>query len=249
MSNLPENTLHSSSDENIIVFLHGFLSSKTYWKKLSKELTSIGYTTITIDLLGFGDAPKPDTISYTYDDHLHHIKTTIDNLKLTQKYTLMGHSMGALLALKYGNQYQSEIERLVLTNPPAYTNTEQAKTTLRNTNAIYRLLLDSRFRHNLWILLRVIGPIAKHTKQSREGSLKNVIERASFFSDLGRNKLDTLVIVGKKDRQIYTTNIMQQEFHKNIKIIFENSGHHTAITHSRSLAKKIEQMKDEVFFV
>lgn len=230
----------------VIILLHGFLSSKSYWKKLTPFLTSEGYRIITIDLLGFGNAPKPKHLIYNYDDHLNHIQSILKVLEITQPVTFIGHSMGALLALRYAQKYPEAVTDMCLLNPPMYTHPEQARSTLRDTGLFYRLLLDSRYRHILWILLRKIGPFASHTKYSREGSLENIIATASFFIDLEATTHKTLLLIGTKDRRIYFENIKQKTLHNNINVVIETSGHHTAITHTKQLARHIHTFLSRV---
>lgn len=236
----PLSYIHDYPNEGkVIVLLHGFLSSKRYWRRLIPLLRAKGYRVITIDLLGFGNAPKPSYLSYTYNDHIQHIHTALQQLHLSAPIILAGHSMGALLALRYARQYPDDTADICLINPPMYIHPEQARATLRDTGFVYRLLLDSQYRHLLWVLLRKIGPFSNHTRYSREGSLENVITLAKFFSDLETATHRTLLLIGKKDRSIYLDNIRHKTMNKNISVIIEASGHHTAVTHTNELAGHI----------
>lgn len=211
----------------VVVLLHGFMGSSGYWKKLRPLLGRVGYRVITIDLLGFGKAPKPAELEYSYDDHMEHIHQALTRMGVTEPFILVGHSLGALLAARYGRRYGARVKSLILLHPPLYNDRAQARATLRATGAWYRTLLDSRGRHYLWIVLRNIGPIGKHTRYSREGSLANVIERAEMFDDLRTTHKETLLLVGTKDRAEYLANLSQHEINPMVQVMVANVGHHS----------------------
>ena len=87
-------------DGEVMILLHGFLSSSKYWRNLQPHLSAEGYRVIAIDLLGFGDAPKPKYSDYSYQEHIAYLDAVIKKLRLKQPFILIGHSMGALLATR-----------------------------------------------------------------------------------------------------------------------------------------------------
>ncbi len=224
---------NSSSDrtEKVIILLHGFLTSSVYWKRLTPYLERAGYQVVTLDLLGFGSAANHPTSTYNYETHVAHIHRQIRSLDLTHSFTLVGHSMGALLAARYSVLYPAEIDRLFLLNPPLYKDTHQARTNLRGTSRLYRFLLDSRYRSIAWGLLRRIPKnlIENHTNASRELSLVNVIESAEFIYDLEKLHSPTTVLVGRHDRPVYLKNIPDLRVENNVKIVVEPVSHHAPI--------------------
>ena len=220
-----------------IVLLHGFLASKRYWHKIIPLLRKEGYRVVTLDLLGFGASPKPKDAAYSYSDHLKHIETTLNELGISSRIAIAGHSMGALLALRYARTRPERVKSICLLNPPMYLNAEQAASTLLETGKLYRFLLDSPLRHIAWIALRNISPLASHTRHSRERSLKNIIMQTSFFNDLADTAQPTLLLLGKRDRPIYQRNLRDVSLRSNIHIAKEESGHHGAITHSTAIGQ------------
>jgi pimeloyl-ACP methyl ester carboxylesterase len=64
LSGIPYARDYGGSGE-FIVLLHGFLGSKSDWRRIAPKLARAGYRVIAIDLLGFGNAPKP--LSALYD--------------------------------------------------------------------------------------------------------------------------------------------------------------------------------------
>lgn len=222
-----------------IVLLHGFLASKSYWSKLIPTLRHGGSRIIAIDLLGFGKSPKPIDRAYDYTDHLEHISATLNILDVTGTITLVGHSMGALLAVRYAEAFPERVSAVNLLNPPMYTSSDQAHRTLRATSRFYAFLLDSRYRHLLWGILSKLGPLANHSRRSREGSLKNVIMPATFFRDLRSISQPTLLVIGRNDRAVYLENLSTTTLRSNVTLHIEESGHHSPLTHPVSVGRHI----------
>lgn len=102
-----------------IILLHGIASSSLSWQYLI-PLISQQYRCVMIDLLGFGDSPKPDWSKYTPDDHIKHIRHTLKKLRLNGPVIMAGHSLGSLLALRYARTYPNDVSRLIMVGPPIY---------------------------------------------------------------------------------------------------------------------------------
>lgn len=221
-------TDHGGGGKSIIL-LHGFLSSSKYWKKLQPLLSSAGYRVITIDLLGFGNAIKPPEAEYGYDDHVHYLHDTLQEIDITEQFTIIGHSMGGLLATRFGALYPDSIESLILLHPPLYASSNEAQQALRGTGVLYRFLLDSSYRQLAWLIIRnlPISIIGSHSRQSREKSLQNVIETAEMFDDLSSISLDTLLVVGTNDRKEYVTNVSKFQLSDSVIVTLKPTNHHS----------------------
>jgi pimeloyl-ACP methyl ester carboxylesterase len=76
-----------------------------------------GQRNVLIDLLGFGNSPRP-WIRYTTEVHLQSLRCTIE--KERAPVTLIGHSLGAVLALAYAARYPSQVRALVLIGMPNF---------------------------------------------------------------------------------------------------------------------------------
>lgn len=214
-----------------IILLHGFLSSHHYWNKLAVTLTRDGFHVIAIDLIGFGDAHKPDSSNYDYKAHISHIRETIQRIAPPGPTTLIGHSMGALLAMRYALEFGRSVQKVILLHPPLYSSPEEARRSLRDTSILYRLLLDHPVRHAMWgsmqrILAKKMG---RHTIASRERSLRNVIERAEGIQDINRITQPTLLILGSYDRPQYIKNVKKYLTNDNVTQKNIPTGHHSVM--------------------
>lgn len=231
--------------------LHGYLSSSQYFKHIRKKFEA-NHTVIALDLLGFGRSPKPK-IGYTYDDHISAIKATLEHLGVQTPFILLGHSMGALIALKYALLNEADISKLLLFNPPLFTDRSQMAQVHKATARRYRVMMYSKGRHVYWLTLRLIPK--RHTKRrpsinftdiismspaAREGSYHNIIGGATVFQDFKKLTVPTLLVNGNYDRVVYLENLKQNELPKNVTIMNLETGHHPLVRNTEQAAKAIE---------
>ncbi len=84
-----------------VVFLHGLAGSGRYWYPVAERLGQARLQLHLVDLLGFGRSPWPD-VAYTVDDHLAALEGWRAAAGLADTpLALVGHSLGALLALEW----------------------------------------------------------------------------------------------------------------------------------------------------
>ena len=103
----------------VVILLHGIASSAATFRHVI-PLIEDRHRCISLDLLGFGESPAPEGATYTIEEHVAAINATIESLKLTAPFVLVGHSLGSLLAARYAAQYPKLVSRLVLVSPPVY---------------------------------------------------------------------------------------------------------------------------------
>lgn len=111
MDVIPENY-----NQKNIVLLHGKNFNGAYWETTIKALTKEGYRVIVPDQIGFGKSTKPDHFQYTFQQLAENTKKLLDHLGI-QKTTILGHSMGGMLATRFALMYPETTEKLVLENP------------------------------------------------------------------------------------------------------------------------------------
>ena len=101
------------------IFIHGIGNTLHSWDdvaaRLPKDVRAIG-----VDLLGFGESPKPSWAVYSAKTQARSVGLTIARLGLTQKPIVVGHSLGALVAVDVARRYPFALRQLVLCSPPFY---------------------------------------------------------------------------------------------------------------------------------
>lgn len=111
MDVIPENY----NKKNIVLF-HGKNFNGAYWETTIKALTKEGFRVIIPDQIGFGKSTKPDNFQYTFQQLAANTKQLLDHLGI-DKTTVLGHSMGGMLATRFALMYPETAEKLVLENP------------------------------------------------------------------------------------------------------------------------------------
>ncbi|MCE7988533.1 MAG: alpha/beta hydrolase [Caldilinea sp. CFX5] len=131
-------TFETGANGPQVVFLPGLGATTRYWQGHLGALEQT-HRILLVDPLGFGQSPKPWT-RYTVE---RHIAALYEVLHEHGPFTLVGHSMGTLLALAYAAQYPEQVERLVLLSVPYFGNKEKALDYFGAQSALNRMLLSN----------------------------------------------------------------------------------------------------------
>lgn len=99
-----------------VLLLHGKNFNGAYWGTTIQYLTKEGFRVIVPDQIGFGKSTKPKTFQYTFQQLALNTKTLLDSLGI-KKITVLGHSMGGMVASRFVLMYPEITEKLVLENP------------------------------------------------------------------------------------------------------------------------------------
>jgi pimeloyl-ACP methyl ester carboxylesterase len=140
-----------------VVLLHGRNFPASYWEPTIKALIEAGYRVVAPDQIGFGKSSKP-TFAYNFDDMARATIALIDSLHV-DRFDLIGHSMGGMLAVRLARAYGSRIDHLVLYSPigledyrfyvPPVTDEELAKRERELTADGYRKQLMTNYALSL----------------------------------------------------------------------------------------------------
>lgn len=97
-----------------LLFLHSWVGSWRYWMP-AMQSASISFRTYALDLWGFGDSAKAGAYSLAEQQNL--LQEFITAMGIG-KLALVGHGLGALVALQYTAQHPEQIDRLMLVSMP-----------------------------------------------------------------------------------------------------------------------------------
>jgi len=98
------------------VLLHGKNFCSATWKQTIESLTDAGYRVIAPDQIGFCKSTKPARYQYSFQQLARNTHALLGALGVS-KATLIAHSTGGMLAVRYALMYPRETEQLVLVNP------------------------------------------------------------------------------------------------------------------------------------
>lgn len=124
-----------------VLFIHGIGNSGEAWQEVIARLPA-DVRIITIDLLGFGDSPRPAWAVYDAKTQARSLLATIFKLGLGGKLIVVGHSLGALVAVEMAKRYPLLIRSLILCSPPFYS-VDESRTILPRSDKVLRNLYTS----------------------------------------------------------------------------------------------------------
>jgi len=107
-----------------ILCIHGLTANGRCWDTIAAVLAA-HRTLAAPDLRGRGRSEQPAT-GYSVDHHCRDIEALMDALGVSQA-ALMGHSLGALIALVFAARNPARVERLVLVDGAGGLTSEQTR--------------------------------------------------------------------------------------------------------------------------
>jgi len=205
--------LHVAVDEGTgqpVILLHGIASSSATFDLLVPLLRD-NHRVISLDLLGFGQSPAPATASYTLEEHVASVDRTIRSLKLTGRVTMVGHSLGSLIAARYAAENPSALTHLILVSPPIYLpgNTVldplerfqmEAYRMLQNYMRTNRVFTEAAARAaSLLVPMKGGLEVTQKNWRAVSMSLENCIETQTAVTDLAQVRIPVDAIWGTRD--------------------------------------------------
>lgn len=106
----------SKPNGKTVLLLHGKNFSGAYWDSTAVVLSQHGYRVIMPDQVGFGKSSKPRQFQYSFPLLAQNTKRLLDSLGVN-KVSVLGHSMGGMLATRFVLQYPGMVDKFILENP------------------------------------------------------------------------------------------------------------------------------------
>lgn len=171
-----------------IILLHGLTGSLRYWKGGLGDLPKSN-SLLLIDLLGFGDSPKPKS-KYDLEEHLIAIEKVIKKEGFDSgNCIVVGHSLGAILSMGLAGKHPDWFKGLALIGLPNYNGKEAIKNKFSKSSLWDSISVDSRYKfvcffHTLYITeffrpknipKDIFKDVGKHTWISYYRTLDEVI--------------------------------------------------------------------------
>ncbi len=99
-----------------IVFIHGWVGSWRYWWSAMQMVAAAQYRAYAFDLWGYGDSGKRRE-RYDFESYVNLLGDFTEQLGLPSA-TLVGHSLGAAVALRYACEQPEWVERVMTVTLP-----------------------------------------------------------------------------------------------------------------------------------
>jgi len=200
-----------------VLFIHGIGNTGEVWNgvitKLPKDIR-----VITIDLLGFGQSPRPDWATYNAKIQARSVLATILKLRLFGPIIVVGHSLGALVAVDVAKRYPLLIKSLILCSPPFYQLNYDEKRLLPSSDKILKDIFKTVKKHpeqflqfasvaTRYKLINAVFNVSPDNIGSYMGTLEAAIINQTSIDDIKKIKQPILIIHGILDPLVVDRNI------------------------------------------
>lgn len=213
-----------------VIFLHGWVGSWRYWIP-TMQVVSNGYRAYALELWGFGDTSKnADLYSLEFQQQL--LFGFLESLGIL-RVVLVGHGLGAVLALNYARQYPDAVDRVLAVAYP-----------MNGRGINHRLRSDSPDILADWLLGRnsLTEPVRLDAPKTDRIAISRSLDDLSTL-DLKRDWQNTcipnLLVYGQNDPVVQ---IPALEVQMNIPecshiVLFEQSGHFPMLDESNQFGR------------
>lgn len=215
-----------------IVFLHGWPLNHQQFEYQFNILPLLGYRCIGIDWRGFGKSDKPIS-GYNYDRLADDIRTVVSALQLNH-FTLVGHSTGGSIAIRYMSRHGYGVSKLVLVDAAApigftaATAEQFLKEALNDRPKMMQHVTDGFFFQYItkefsdWFFLLGMQAASWST-----AAIIKMLRDETLYTDLAKIAVPTLIIHGIHDKVIPFAQAqeLEQKIANSRLVPFHYSGH------------------------
>lgn len=244
---------NDDSKQPLFIFLHGIGNSASSWDAVISYLPK-NTPVLVVDLLGFGDSPKPSWATYNASQHTLALERTLRTLHPKNDLILVGHSLGALVSIEYARKHPRKVANMVLCSPPFYQPPRKVKGIWIPKDEAYRKLY--RFvRTNSTSLLMVAKlfnnymsfnkgrSITEDTLPAYVKSLESSIENQRSYQDIQRIRVKTDILYGRFDVLLIKTNLeyIAQKNKAYVTLRSVAAGHEVLALYTQKLVKLLNK--------
>src|SRR5215472_12893123 len=99
-----------------VVLFHGKNFCAATWQDTISALTGAGYRAIAVDQIGFCKSSKPAHYQFSLQQLAGNTHALLSSLGISRA-TIIGHSVGGMLGLRYALTFPDDVDLLMLVNP------------------------------------------------------------------------------------------------------------------------------------
>ncbi len=204
-----------------LIFVHGWVGSWRYWIP-TMQAASISYRAYALDLWGFGETSKAQS-RYTLDHYVTLLDRFLEEMGIA-KIALVGHGLGAVVALLYANRFPKFVDRVMIVGFP-----------MDKSNLNTRLQTDPPGELEKWLLTGATIPEIARLEAAKTDS-QAIINTINNLDKIDLNQLATdlqhpcLLVHGQNDQAITMPNGDTRMPELSHSIVFEESGHYPMLT-------------------
>lgn len=210
-----------------VILFHGKNFGGYYWTNVIQKLTTKGFRVIIPDQLGFGKSSKA-YIHYSFHGLARNNKRLLDMLGIP-RVTVLGHSMGGMLATRFTLMYPETVEKLLLEDPIGledyrtfvpYASAEddyktELKTTYESVKRYYETSYFVKWKPDYNYLVKIGANVNKSKNFPRYAKVAamtyEMIYEQPVCYEFSLIKVPAVLFVGKEDKTIVGKALLSDE--------------------------------------
>lgn len=234
-----------------LLFVHGIGDTGMMWQDLLNDLPKdVNY--IAIDLLGFGDSPRPTWHKYDARGQARCLFKTYLKINPSGPLIVVGHSLGGLVAVEFAKRYRGLTKELILCSPPIYDEAAEPEERKKQEdllrNIYQRASNDPAFIVNVYDIaqkLRIAHPSVVVKDDSIDMFIKALyasIINQNTIKDIAKIKQQVTIINGLLDPLVVRRNLVNlQKTNQHIRLIDIPTSHAVNARYKRTILKVINE--------
>lgn len=233
------------------LFIHGLGDTGDMWNDVLPLLPEKS-NFVVVDLLGFGESPRPVWGKYNAHTQARSVLATYLRLGIRSSVVVIGHSLGALVAVEFARRYPLLTTKLVLCSPPIYDEAGIEGGSMRSAELLRRIYRDTARNPRLIVDIYALGKKLKVLNPSLDVTDENIAFfianlKASILNQravgaLERIKLPVIILDGYFDiLTIRSTLKRLAKQHANITLKTIPTGHTITKKYAIEIAKLLKQ--------
>lgn len=202
-----------------IVLLHGKNFCGATWGETIRVLAGAGYRVVAPDQIGFCASSKPEGYQFSLNqlaDNTHKLLAALG----IEKATVMGHSMGGMLAARYALAFPRATEKLVLVNPIGLEDWQAKGVPYATIDQLYQNELTTSFErikayqlkfyyngqwkpeYDRWVAMSagLAGGPGKEIVAWNQAQTSDMIFTQPVVHEFGNIRVPTLLFIGTNDK-------------------------------------------------
>ncbi len=239
-----------------LVLVHGITGGMRNWALVAPALAD-RLRIVSYDQRGHGltSSPTPPDI-YSLDLLADDLRRLVDDLEV-EKFTLVGHSMGSMVAQTFVLAYPERVDRLVLVGSTAgLIDNEEREVLVEGALAAIADGIEAAWplHRRLWPAWQeeMLAADPKRLEQARQeflrtspdgyaGFARSAVERRDLRARLGEIGCPTLVMVGEHDeRRLVTTRDIVDGVPGSQGVVVPEAGHTPQIENPTGFLERLE---------
>ncbi len=202
-----------------VVLLHGKNFCGATWQGTIDVLTKAGFRVVVPDQIGFCASTKPEGYQFSFHQLADNTRRLLASLGI-ETATVMGHSMGGMLAARYALSFPAATEKLVMVNPLGLEDWKAKGVPYATIDQLYQGELKTSFdsikgyqlkfyyngqwkpEYDRWVAMQagLYGGPGKEVVAWNQAQTSDMVFTQPVVYEFGNIAVPTLLFVGMTDK-------------------------------------------------